>query len=121
MESKKQGFDIEAVKACFGKIKEDITVKDICNSCLMFIMFAFYTLTFFVPKFYGFTEKYVGLFFFAALAALFAVNVNPITKIRAKDRDLIILLLITVLTGVNILITGSGFGCFFVMVNFALI
>ena len=121
MESKKQGFGIETVKACFGKIKEDITVKDICNSCLLFIMFAFYTLTFFVPKFYGLTEKYVGLFVFADLAALFAVNVNPIAKLRAKDREFIVLAIITILTGINILITGSGFGCFFVMVNFALI
>ena len=121
MESKKQGFDIETVKACFGKIKEDITVKDICNTCLLIIMFAFYTLTFFVPKFYGLTEKYVGLFVFATLAVLFLINVNPFKKLKAKDPGFIALVLITVLTGVNILITGSGFGCFFVMVNFALI
>ncbi len=84
-------------------------------------MFAFYTLTFFVPKFYGLTEKYVGLFMFVILALLAAVNIDPVKKIRAKDPDIIALILIVILTGVNILIVDSGFGCFFVMVNFALV
>ena len=47
------------------EIKEGIRAKDIVNTILLALLFAFYTLTFFVPRFYGLTEKYVGLFVFA--------------------------------------------------------
>ena len=121
MESKEQGACIKAFKACFEKIKNDMTAKDICNTVLLLCMFVFYTLTFFVPRFYGLTEKYVGLFMFAALFVIAALNVNPVKKIKAKDKEFIILVLILLLTGINILIVRSGFGCFFVMADFALI
>ncbi len=94
---------------------------DKINTALFLCMFIFYTLTFFVPRFYGLTEKYVGLFVFAVLALLFIVNVDPFEKIRSRDKDFIALFLIVVITPVNLLIVRSGFGCFFVVVNFAMI
>ena len=121
MEGKKQGFGVETFKACIGKITEETSVKDICNSLLLICMFMFYTLTFFVPRFYGFTEKYAGLIVFAMLFVLALINVNPVEKIRQKDRSFIVLILLVILTGVNILIVKSGYGCFFVMGDFALV
>ncbi|MBR6159948.1 MAG: O-antigen ligase family protein [Lachnospiraceae bacterium] len=121
MEGKKQGAYRKALKACFEKIKGQTGVKDIVNTVILFDLFLFYTLTFFVPKFYGLTEKYVGVFVFANLAVLFAVNVNPITAIRKKDIMFIVLAALSVIAIANILIVDSGFGCFFVAVNFALI
>lgn len=84
-------------------------------------MFIFYTLTFFVPRFYGLTEKYTGLFVFAALVIIAAVNIDPLDKLRQRDPEFIALILLLVITGVNILIVDSGYGCFFVMADFALI
>ena len=121
MESKKRCFDIETVKACFAGIKEDLTPKDVVNTILLLCLFTFYTLTFFVPRFYGLTEKYVGLFVFTVLAAVFAVNINPFKKLKDRDPDLIALLLLAVIAFVNILIVRSGFGCFFVIADFALV
>lgn len=111
MEGKKQGFGRKALTACSYKI----------NIPLLFCMFIFYTLTFFVPRFYGLTEKYVGLFVFAVLALLFVFNIDPVEKLRTKDRDFIALLLTAVITPVNLVIVKSGFGCFFVVVNYAMI
>ena len=86
MEGKKQGFGVETLKACSKKIKENMNAKDIGTTALMLCMFIFYTLTFFVPRFYGLTEKYVGLFVFVMLVAIVAININPFDKIRQKDR-----------------------------------
>lgn len=121
MESKKQRFSFETVKACAKKIRSDMTGRDVVNTLLLLCLFVFYTLTFFVPKFYGMTEKYVGLFVFVILALLALVNINPIAKFKEKDKYFIALSLTVILTGVNILLVNSGFGCFFVMVNFALV
>ena len=121
MENKKQGSGWEAVGACFGKIKGNVSIKDLCNTILFLCMFVFYTLTFFVPKFYGFTEKYVGLFFFVILAIISAVNIRPLQKIKNKDWEFMALALLVAVTLLNIFIVRSGFGCFFVVVNFALI
>jgi len=121
MESKKHGFDLKAVRTGFETVKQQLTKKDIITTILIMCMFAFYTLTFFVPRFYGLTEKYVGLFVFVVLFLISAVNINPIQKIKAKDRYFIALVLLAVISFVNILLVDSGFGCFFVMVNFALI
>ena len=121
MENGKHGFGIETVKACFGKIKEESTIRDVINTLLILCLFVFYTLTFFVPRFYGLTEKYVGVFVFVILAAIALVNVNPIRKIKARDIDFIALFLLVFITAVNILIVDSGLGCFFVMADFALV
>ena len=121
MENKEQGSERKTFTACFEKIREYITAKDAVNTLLLLCMFVFYTLTFFVPKFYGFTEKYVGLFFFVVLAALAAININPVRKIKENDKEFIALVLLVAVVAINILIVRSGFGCFFVVVNFALI
>ncbi len=121
MEDKKQGSCIETVKACFARIKEETTIKDVLNTAVLFVMFVFYTLTFFVPKFYGLTEKYVGVFVFGALALMALINVNPIEKIRERDYAFFALALLAVITLINIVIVKSGFGCFFVMTDFALV
>ncbi|MBO4905023.1 MAG: hypothetical protein J5367_07345 [Lachnospiraceae bacterium] len=121
MEVKKQGFDLETVKACLTKIKKESTAKDIANTLLILCLFVFYTLTFFVPRFYGMTEKYVGVFVFVILALISLVNINPIKKIKEKDIEFFALAALAVITAVNILLVDSGFGCFFVAVNFALI
>lgn len=121
MEGKKQGFGVETLKACSKKIKENMNAKDIGTTALMLCMFIFYTLTFFVPRFYGLTEKYVGLFVFVMLIAIVAINIDPFDKIRQKDRKFLALILLLGLTGINILLVKSGLGCFFVMADFALI
>ena len=121
MESKKQGFDSKALKACLTKIKEESTAKDVVNTLMLLCMFIFYTLTFFVPRFYGMTEKYVGVFVFVILAVISIVNINPIKKIKEKDKDLIAVIALAVITFINIIIVDSGYGCFFVVTNFALI
>ena len=121
MESKKRCFDIETVKACFARIRKDLMPKDIINTLLLLCLFIFYTLTFFVPRFYGLTEKYVGLFVFFILALVFIININPFTKIREKDTHLIAVVILAVVAIVNILLVKSGFGCFFVVTDFALI
>lgn len=121
MESKKRSFDAGAVTACLKKIKEEATAADIVSTVVLLAMFMFYTLTFFVPKFYGLTEKYVGVIVFAALVILFLLNVSIIGEIRSKNVEFIALALLVAVTGVNILIVKSGFGCFFVMADFAMI
>lgn len=122
MEAKKQGARRKAL--CAGTItifNNSIEVKDIINTVLIIIAFMFYTLTFFVPKFYGKTEDYVGVFVFLILALLTIVNINPIKKLKEKDITFIALCILAILVGVNILLVDSGYGCFFVAVNFALI
>ncbi len=91
------------------------------TTAALLVMYIFYALTFFVPRFYGFTEKYVGVFVFVMLAVISAVNINIPEKIRTGDKGFIALALLSVITLANILIVKSGFGCFFVAVNFALI
>lgn len=120
MDIKKPGSGREAVRACFEKIKEETTVRDVINTVLFVCLFTFYTLTFFVPRFYGLTEKYVGVFVFIVLAVIFAVNINPFAKLKEKDIDLAALILLLLLTGINIIAVKSGYGCFFVMADFAL-
>ncbi len=121
MESGRHVFDTEAVRTCFEKIKKETKPADVVNTVLLLILFVFYTLTFFVPRFYGLTEKYVGVFDFVILTLLFAVNIRPFAKIRSKEREFFALVLLVLSVGINILIVGSGFGCFFVAVNFALV
>ncbi|MBR4575181.1 MAG: O-antigen ligase family protein [Lachnospiraceae bacterium] len=101
--------------------KRRTDVKAVITTILLLILFVFYTLTFFVPKFYGMTEKYVGLFVFAILVLVFLVNVNIMDRLKDKDKGLIALIALAVVTAANILIVDSGYGCFFVAVNFAMI
>ena len=96
-------------------------IRDIYNLCIFGIMFLFYALTFMVPKFYGLTEDYVGVFVFALLGLLFLGNVNPIKAIKDKDIDFIITAVVVIMTAVNLVIVNSGFGAFFVAADFAVI
>ena len=122
MEGKKQDTGREAYNARTVTIaNSNIEIKDIITSVLIFALFLFYTLTFFKPKFYGATEDYVGVFVFCILGLMTIVNVNPIKKIKEKDIDFIALCALAILVGVNILLVNSGYGCFFIAVNFALI
>ena len=122
MEDKKQRTGGKTFQTCAINIRgNNILIVDIINSVLLTMLFLFYTLTFFVPKFYGVTEDYVGVFVFCVLGLLAIVNVNPIKKIKEKDIEFIVLALLAVITGVNILVVNSGYGCFFVAVNFAVI
>ncbi|MCR5302856.1 MAG: hypothetical protein K6E49_10510 [Lachnospiraceae bacterium] len=121
MESGKRCFDTKALKAYFVEIKEGSTVKDVVNTCALLCLFIFYSLTFFVPRFYGLTEKYVGLFVFLVLSVIFAVNVNPFTRLKNKDADLIAVIILSITAVVNIILVDSGFGCFFVVADFALV
>ena len=122
METKESNAGSKAFSAIKVKmLNNDIEVRDIINTLLIAIAFLFYTLTFFVPKFYGLTEDYVGVFIFLILAVMTIVNINPFKKIKEKDIDFIALCVLAVLTGVNIIVVKSGFGCFFITVNFAMI
>lgn len=121
MGEKKPRAGKQAFRSCFEKIKAETGIKDVITTVLILCLFIFYTLTFFVPKFYGMTEKYVGLFVFAILIPVFLININIIKKLREKDAELIALIALSAVTLINILIVNSGFGCFFVEVNFAII
>ena len=121
MENKKSDTFRKAVAADIKEIKSNTDLKTIITTVLMFMAFLFYALTFFVPKFYGFTEDYVGVFIFVILAGIFFTNVNPIKKIKEKDVDLIVLAVLAILVILNIFLVDSGKGCFFVAVNFAMI
>ena len=121
MENKKSDTFRKVVAADIKEIKSNTDLKTIITTVLMFVAFLFYALTFFVPKFYGFTEDYVGVFIFVILAGIFFTNVNPIKKIKEKDVDLIVLAVLAILVILNIFLVDSGKGCFFVAVNFAMI
>lgn len=96
-------------------------IKDYLSLAVIGIMFAFYSLTFMVPKFYGWTEDYVGVFVFVCIGILFLLNVNPIEAIKKKDVDFFVTAAVVILTGVNLLVVDSGLGAFFVAANFAII
>lgn len=117
MENAKQGINADCIKAFLGSV----TTKDLLNTIVMFIAFVGYALTFLIPKFYGMTENYVGVFVFVVLVILFFINVNPIECIKNKDFDFIVLAVLAIVAGVNLIIVDSGYGCFFVVFNFALI
>lgn len=97
------------------------SVKRIINICLLMIMFAGYALTFIIPKFYGVTDRYVGVFVFLIECILFVINVDVIADIKNKNRDIFILFALLVITFINLLIVKSGFGAFFIAANFILI
>ena len=85
------------------------------------IIFIGYALTFMVPKFYGATDKYVGVFIFLMCSVLVLNNVNIIEGLKNKDAEIIILAALVVITGLNLILVDSGKGAFFVAVNFMLI
>lgn len=96
-------------------------IRDIANIAVMLILFIFYALTFMVPKFYGLTEDYVGVFVFVMLVVLALLNVNPISEAKSLNVDFILTAVLAIITGINLLIVKSGLGAFFVVVDFALV
>ncbi len=95
--------------------------KVLVNTILFSVMFACYALTFLVPKFYGATDRYASLFIFCICVGLFLNNVDWISLIKNKDKEIWILAAVVILTGVNLFIIGSNKGCFFVAADFVLV
>lgn len=102
-------------------VDRSINLRQLISLCIIGITFLGYTLTFLVPKFYGLTDKYVGVFVFLMLAVLLLVNVNLIQMLKEKDVETIVMMVLLVLIGVNILIVNSGKGAFFVLADFILV
>ena len=98
-----------------GKIKELISLA------VMLVLFAGYSLTFMVPKFYGATDAYVGVFVFVCLIVLLFVNTDPFRLLKEKNRDFLILCVVLCVTLINLFIVHSGLGAFFVAADFLLI
>ncbi len=96
-------------------------IVDIVNIVVLTLLFAGYSLTFLVPKFYGMTDAYVGVFVFCMLLILFFANTKPFTRLKNKEKDLILLAALLLLCGINILLVHSGKGAFFVLADFVLI
>jgi len=74
-----------------------------------------------VPKFYGATDSYVGVFVFLMCSVLFFNNAGIRELWKTKDKETMILAGIILITGINLLIVDSGKGAFFAASNFALI
>lgn len=118
-----RGIDFKAFTNSIkdAKAAGEFDARTIASSVILLIVFVGYSLTFLIPKFYGMTEKYVGVFVFAMLAILLLVNVNPIKWMLSKDVEFFVFAALCVITLVNLVIVKSGFGCFFVVINFAMI
>lgn len=95
--------------------------KELINMIVFSVMFAGYTLTFLVPKFYGITDAYASLFIFAMCGILFLNNVNLISMFREKNKEFLILIGVVIIAGLNLIIIQSNKGAFFVATNFVLI
>ncbi|MCR5108914.1 MAG: hypothetical protein K6B28_12230 [Lachnospiraceae bacterium] len=95
--------------------------KNLINLIVYGILFTGYSLTFLVPKFYGATDRYVGIFVFFACIVLFFNNLDLIRLIKGKNREFIFILILLLITGINLLIVRSGLGAFFVAADFILI
>lgn len=95
--------------------------QEIINWIVLLLMFTGYTLTFMIPKFYGATDAYVGVFVFLMCILLFLNNVDLIGMIKSRDKETLLLSGVILLTGINLLIVNSGKGAFFVASNFVLI
>ncbi len=95
-------------------------IRNILNMVVLLLLFAGYSLTFLVPKFYGKTDAYVGVFVFAMLLILLLANTNPLERIKKLEVDLLLLATILLLCGINIILVKSGKGAFFVLADFVL-
>ncbi len=111
----------QAANRSFGTIDRSINARQVVSLVVIGITFIGYTLTFLVPKFYGLTDAYVGVFVFLMLGILLLVNVNLMEMLRKKDIETIVMMALIVLIGVNILIVHSGKGAFFVLADFILV
>ncbi|MBR6452188.1 MAG: hypothetical protein IKS87_05745, partial [Lachnospiraceae bacterium] len=71
---------------------------------IFILLFAGYSLTFLVPKFYGATDRYVGMFVFLLLAILSLINADPLRRLLRRERETIVTAVLLLLIGINILI-----------------
>ncbi len=108
-------------KAGTAAIETQTKRQEIINWIVLLLLFTGYTLTFMIPKFYGATDAYVGVFVFCMCVLLFLNNVDVIGKLKNRDGETLLLAGIILLTGINLLIVNSGKGAFFVASNFVLI
>ena len=98
--------------------------REIINLAALFVMFLIYALVFTIAKFYDFYNiqyPLAGPVNFCMLTVLVINNADIGAAVRRKDKDLVILAALIVITGINLVIVGSGKGAFFVPVNFLLI
>ena len=109
--------------------------REVINFSVMLVMFIIYVLTFTVPKFYDMINivyPYAGLVNFLMLIILFVNNVIfgeeagktllTLFDIRDKgNREVYLLSLIILISGINLFAVNSGKGAFFVPANFVLI
>ncbi|MBO4902147.1 MAG: O-antigen ligase family protein [Lachnospiraceae bacterium] len=94
--------------------------RQILCSAVFFTVLAGYALTFLIPKFYGMTDAYVGVFVFCMFSILLFTSAGFVTRVKNLEKDAILLIVLLLLTGVNILIVSSGKGAFFVLADFLL-
>ena len=98
--------------------------REIINLAVLLVMFIIYALVFTIAKFYDFYNiQYpcAGPVNFCLLAVLVLNNADVPGAVRKKDAEFIILAALIVITGINLIVVGSGKGAFFVPVNFLLI
>lgn len=109
--------------------------REVINFSVMLVMFIIYVLTFTVPRFYDMINivyPYAGLVNFLMLIILFANNVifgeedgkTLLTLLDIRDkgnREVYLLSLIILISGINLFAVNSGKGAFFVPANFVLI
>ena len=108
-------------KAGTATVEQQNKRREIINWIVLLFLFTGYTLTFMIPKFYGATDAYVGVFVFLMCVCLFLNNVDLIRMIKSRDKETFLLAGIILLAGINLLIVNSGKGAFFVVSNFVLI
>lgn len=97
------------------------SIKQAGNLCILLLLFLGYTLTFLVPKFYGMTDAYVGVFVFFCLSVLLLLNAQPFVRLKNLETDLLLLIGLLLLSGINLLLVDSGKGAFFVLADFLLL
>lgn len=88
---------------------------------ILITWFICYALVFTQTKFYAVTENYVSAFVFVMCGLLFLNNVPWIKLLKEKDREIYVLLVLSVLVMVNMYIVKSGLGAFAAFGNFILI
>ena len=98
--------------------------RELINLIVLLGMFVIYMLVFTIAKFYDiYNIQYpcAGPVNFCMLAILVFNNADVFALIKKRDKELLILAALIVITGINLFVVDSGKGAFFVPVNFLLI
>lgn len=96
-------------------------VHKVINLTVFLALFICYTLKFLSPSFYVLTDKWFGMMVFISEGLLLLNNFNPVEALKNKDKELIFLIFILILIGINLVLVKSGFGAYFTAANFILI